>query len=48
VTAENGVADHSRAVPKVFHFMNSSLKKLMLLLLSKLILPSLIEGGQRE
>jgi hypothetical protein len=48
VTAGNGVADHSMVVPKVFHSMSSNLKKLMLLLLSKLILISLIKVDQKE
>jgi hypothetical protein len=48
VTAGNAVADHSMVVPKVFHSMSSNLKKLMLLLLSKLILISLIEEDQKE
>jgi hypothetical protein len=48
VTAGNAVADHSMVVPKVFHSMSSNLKKLMLLLLSKLILISLIKVDQKE
>jgi hypothetical protein len=47
-TAGNAVADHSMVFPKVFHSMSSNLKKLMLLLLSKLILISLIEEDQKE
>jgi hypothetical protein len=48
VTAGNAVVDHSRDIPKVSHLMNSNLKILMLLLLSKLILPSRIEEDQTE